>query len=825
MSHLTASTASVKARHTPERIIEVALREYRKNRAHFHEHGTCWVSDEEAVREVFAELNRAERSGLTRLLNAIDPDGKRFRDPVRRLGDFASRCHNGSPVTFPERVHTVATPIQALPEFSEPMPISGGSPEAIAGWIDVAGNLRCIACAVAESHRNRPVYDNAKPHCDEYCDICCKPLVPGMPPISGGSPEAILDPFATVMDIPTVQDDHEADEWILEDAYEAIIVGSSRRVRLAMIEDAIRLIVLHILETEVRIGTAARAAWNHRMSRDRREDFIEWVESCGIRIDPFGDAPTDPAEMFEWMCVEARDGCLIEFPDPTDPNGSDDDDSDAPASTVLHAVPSGVLPGHAGEDHGTPVARDDRAGAGDVPAPRVPLGRGPVSRLQAPQAAAGVVDAPETLTIQGRAYGLTRVDGGFLLEKPDGTLYEVAGGPDGATCSCPDARYRRNGLDSLGCRHVRALREAGLMPTPNPEGDDDVQALLGLTAEREGVFGVLPSGSHPERAGELAGSPSLPPGVGRSFGATGSPGGVLGRAPNPAGERGEGRPRAYWTLDPSRPGPVRIMINPGPPAPDFSEGAVPRLSGAAMLAAHGIKPISGGSPEATPKRARLVAYRRVSTKMQGESGLGLEGQEHAIEAYARMTGSEVVASYTEVESGKRNDRPELLKALAHARRSKATLVIAKLDRLSRNVAFLANLMESGVEFVACDMPHANRMVVHIMAAVAEGERQAISDRTKAALAAYKARGGVLGRNNLTPEGGERGRAEAVKVIRQRARAELSDIIPLALQLRANGYTQAEIADRLNQDGQVTRSGGAWGQVQVSRLLKRETQTA
>src|SRR4051794_9047518 len=101
---------------------------------------------------------------------------------------------------------------------------------------------------------------------------------------------------------------------------------------------------------------------------------------------------------------------------------------------------------------------------------------------------------------------------------------------------------------------------------------------------------------------------------------------------------------------------------------------------------------------------KLVAYRRVSTKGQGESGLGLEGQEQAIAAYAVSKGCVVIAAYTEVESGRRSDRPELARALAHARRSKATLVIAKLDRLSRNVAFLANLMEGGVDFVACDNP-------------------------------------------------------------------------------------------------------------------------
>jgi DNA invertase Pin-like site-specific DNA recombinase len=143
-------------------------------------------------------------------------------------------------------------------------------------------------------------------------------------------------------------------------------------------------------------------------------------------------------------------------------------------------------------------------------------------------------------------------------------------------------------------------------------------------------------------------------------------------------------------------------------------------------------------------RKKLVAYYRVSTKQQGASGLGLEGQMAAVATFARTNGAEIVRAYREVETGKRSDRPELLKAIAHAKRSRAGLIIAKLDRLARNVALTANLMESGVDFVACDNPHTNRLTIHILAAVAEDEAKRISDRTRAALAAYKARGGVLG---------------------------------------------------------------------------------
>src|SRR5262245_41996714 len=141
---------------------------------------------------------------------------------------------------------------------------------------------------------------------------------------------------------------------------------------------------------------------------------------------------------------------------------------------------------------------------------------------------------------------------------------------------------------------------------------------------------------------------------------------------------------------------------------------------------------------------RLIAYFRVSTRKQGQSGLGLEGQAEAVDSFQKQHNATIVANYKEVESGKRKDRPELLKAIAHAKRSKAVLVVAKLDRLSRNVAFLSALMESKVQFVCCDNPHATPLTIHILAAVAEDEAKRISDRTRAALAAAKMRGTLLG---------------------------------------------------------------------------------
>ena len=140
--------------------------------------------------------------------------------------------------------------------------------------------------------------------------------------------------------------------------------------------------------------------------------------------------------------------------------------------------------------------------------------------------------------------------------------------------------------------------------------------------------------------------------------------------------------------------------------------------------------------------SRYIAYYRVSTARQGRSGLGLEAQKQAVQAH--LNGQKPISEFVEVESGRRNDRPKLAEALAACRVHKATLIIAKLDRLARNVAFVSSLMEAGVEFQACDFPQANRLTIHILAAVAEHEARMISERTRAALAAAKARGTVLG---------------------------------------------------------------------------------
>ncbi len=222
-----------------------------------------------------------------------------------------------------------------------------------------------------------------------------------------------------------------------------------------------------------------------------------------------------------------------------------------------------------------------------------------------------------------------------------------------------------------------------------------------------------------------------------------------------------------------------------------------------------------------------VAYYRVSTQKQGRSGLGLEAQEAAVAAYASAAGCAVVASYTEVETGKRDDlenRPELRRAIAHAKRSKAVLVIAKLDRLTRSVYVTALLHKSGVEFVCCDQPTANRLTIQILAAVAEDEARRISQRTKDALSAYKARGNVLGAarpesRNLTQEARRRGARSAGAAARKAAQAAYEDVSETIRSLDSAGLSLRAVAQHLNDQGHTTRRGCAWNPVQVSRVLK------
>jgi DNA invertase Pin-like site-specific DNA recombinase len=218
---------------------------------------------------------------------------------------------------------------------------------------------------------------------------------------------------------------------------------------------------------------------------------------------------------------------------------------------------------------------------------------------------------------------------------------------------------------------------------------------------------------------------------------------------------------------------------------------------------------------------QAVSYIRVSTARQGSSGLGLEAQRESVRVFAYAHGYEIAQEFLEVESGKNDARPVLQKALAHAKKMGACLVIAKLDRLARSVSFVARLMDANTDFRAVDLPDASRLVLHIMSAVAENEAKSCSDRTKAALAAAKARGVLLGganpaSRNLPPGARERG-AQTTKA---KARAAVADILPRLLTLKAQGVSLQGIADAINAEGRVTRSGKAWHPMQVSRALNR-----
>lgn len=211
----------------------------------------------------------------------------------------------------------------------------------------------------------------------------------------------------------------------------------------------------------------------------------------------------------------------------------------------------------------------------------------------------------------------------------------------------------------------------------------------------------------------------------------------------------------------------------------------------------------------------LIGYVRVSTDRQGRSGLGLEAQRAAIAAYASQAGAEIVRVYEEVESGRISNRPQLTAALAHAKRSKGTLVIAKLDRLARNVAVVSTIMDSGAEFIACDNPYATRLTLHILAAVAEHEGRMISERTRGALAAAKARGVALGSPICKDTVVLARAAHSAK-----ARAQAQNTVAVIRDIQRSGIVAlAHIARALEARGVKTPRGGiSWQAGQVSRAL-------
>ncbi|WP_242077103.1 recombinase family protein [Brevundimonas diminuta] len=241
--------------------------------------------------------------------------------------------------------------------------------------------------------------------------------------------------------------------------------------------------------------------------------------------------------------------------------------------------------------------------------------------------------------------------------------------------------------------------------------------------------------------------------------------------------------------------------------------------------------------------AKAVAYFRVSTAAQGRSGLGLEAQKAAVAELTRQRGLQVLADFTEVESGGRNDRPELTKALHHAKVTGAVLVIAKLDRLSRNAAFLLTLRDSGVRFVAADLPDACDLTVGVLAVIAQAEREAISQRTKAALGTVKAKL-VAGEAHISrrtglpvarlgnPQGAEalrraaRGNAAGLEAVKANADAHARDLAPIVARLREEGCTSlASLAAGLNAAGVRTPRDGTWHASSVRNLLARMNPSA
>jgi DNA invertase Pin-like site-specific DNA recombinase len=215
-------------------------------------------------------------------------------------------------------------------------------------------------------------------------------------------------------------------------------------------------------------------------------------------------------------------------------------------------------------------------------------------------------------------------------------------------------------------------------------------------------------------------------------------------------------------------------------------------------------------------QGKFIAYFRVSTDRQGKSGLGLDAQRRSVFDYLNGGRWELAAEFTEIESGKRSDRPELERALVACKKHRAKLVIAKLDRLSRNLAFIATLMDSGVEFIAVDNPHANKLTIHILAAVAQHERELISTRTSAALQAAKMRGKRLGNPKL-----EEARRHAARAKKEKADRYSANIIPLIREIQSSGIkSRRGIARALAARGVPTARGGAWTAVQVSDILRR-----
>ncbi len=224
-------------------------------------------------------------------------------------------------------------------------------------------------------------------------------------------------------------------------------------------------------------------------------------------------------------------------------------------------------------------------------------------------------------------------------------------------------------------------------------------------------------------------------------------------------------------------------------------------------------------------KCKMIAYYRVSTKRQGDSGLGLEAQRTAVLAHVDRSCCDLIAEYREIESGRKDDRPELAKALAHARSAKATLIVAKLDRLSRRALYILQALQdaSDVQFAICDLPGATPLTIGIYALVAQEEAEKISARTKAALAVRAAQGkplgvNITGRSYLTAEGAARGRSKAALTHRAKATKAYAHLVPIVRDLREQGNGFGAIARVLAERGFTSRRDKAFTAMQISRIL-------
>ena len=216
----------------------------------------------------------------------------------------------------------------------------------------------------------------------------------------------------------------------------------------------------------------------------------------------------------------------------------------------------------------------------------------------------------------------------------------------------------------------------------------------------------------------------------------------------------------------------------------------------------------------------FITYYRVSTAKQGNSGLGLAAQRTAVNNYLKSVGEHrVLASFTEVESGKNSDRPEFNKALELVKKENAILLVAKLDRLSRDLHFISGVQKMKVDFVACDMPHANKLTVHIMAAIAEQEREAISSRIKGALAESDK---LLGMANpkIREAWLAKGKEKSLATRRRRNKRAYEKLRGKFQELKDMGLSQRKMVEMLNRWEVRTIKGGLWDQSQVCRCLKR-----